>query len=101
MEITTVKSSQIYYINSTNQINSNDSNFSFIVQLSPQFNFNRVIYLAVSIPKSFYQIETEFATFHLKEGISTVNITLKIENYNRKTLASIFATNFTTNLPND
>ena len=82
---------QLYYVNSTYKITETDSSFSYQIQLLQNSEFNRVTCLAASIPKSFYTIETGFNVFQLNEG-TTVNITLHIGNYNRKTLAFTVAT---------
>ena len=49
--------------------------------------------------QSFYTIETGFNVFQLNEG-TTIDITLSIGNYNRKTLASTVATLLTNTSPN-
>ena len=94
-----VKSSQIYYVNSTYKITGTDSSFLYQIQLPPNSEFNRVTCLAASIPKSFYTIETGFNVFQLNKG-TTVDITLSVGNYNRKTLASALATLLTNASPN-
>ena len=90
---------QIYYVNSTYKITETDSSFSYQIQLPPNSEFNIVTCLAASIPKSFYTIETGFNVFQLNEG-TTINITLSVGNYNRKTLASTVATLLTNASPN-
>ena len=59
-----IKSSQIYYVNSTYKITGTDSSFLYQIQLPPNSEFNRVTCLAASIPKSFYTIETGFNVFN-------------------------------------
>ena len=46
----------IYYVNSRNRINTtdSDSNFSFYFQNLQDNEFDRVVVLSASIPKSFY-----------------------------------------------
>jgi len=95
-----VHDSLIYYVNSSNRLEGDDSDFTYQIQLPPHSEFNYVSVLAASIPKSYYMIESGYNTFILQENQSQVNITLQPGNYNRKTLASVLASLLTSLSPN-
>ena len=95
-----VHDSLIYYVNSSNRLEGDDSDFTYQIQLPPHSEFNYVSVLAASIPKSYYMIESGYNTFILQENQSQVTITLQAGNYNRKTLASVLASLLTSLSPN-
>lgn len=92
----------IYYINSANRINASDSdsNFSYYLQNMQGNDFDRVVVLSASIPKSFYLIQNNQNTFTLKEDTSSVTITVPAGNYNRNSLLAVVKSLLNTNSPN-
>jgi len=92
----------IYYVNSANRTNSNDtdSNFSYYFQNLQAHNFDSVVLLSASIPKSFYLIQNGLNTFTLQEGVSEVLITVPQGNYNRNSLMSVVKSLLNSNSPN-
>jgi hypothetical protein len=82
---------QIFYINSRNRTDPNDTHSHFSVQLNidPNIDFDRIILLSASIPKSFYLIQEGQNTFNLQEDEDIATITIPIGNYTRSSLASI------------
>ena len=48
-----VHDSLIYYVNSSNRLEGDDSDFTYQIQLPPHSEFNYVSVLPASIPKSY------------------------------------------------
>lgn len=94
---------QIFYVNSRNRINSNDSDTSFSYQLNidSDAEFDRVVILSASIPKSYYLIQSGQNTFKLKEGSSEVTIYMTPGNYTRQSLSRTVKSLLNTNSPNN
>lgn len=89
--------------NSKDRISGRNSNFqSPPVDLGSQ-NFDSVCIVAVSIPKSFYNMPTGYNKFVLTEfdGTTTtsVTITIPVGNYTRINLQSVLATTLTNGSP--
>lgn len=82
----------IYYVNSYNRINGTDSNFSYKFENLNSEQFDRVVVLSASIPKSFYLIQSGSNTFVLKENATQVTITVPQGNYNRNSLMNVVKT---------
>lgn len=77
---------QIFYINSRNRKNGSHNNFSYILNIDPRQDFDRVVLLSASIPKSYYLIRTNKNTFTLEEDSVQVTVTIPPGNYNRNSL---------------
>lgn len=92
----------IYYVNSANKSNITETNSNFSYQFTNLNleDFDRVVVLSASIPKSFYLIQSGFNTFILQEGITQTTITIPQGNYNRNSLASTVQSLLTSNSPN-
>ena len=92
----------IYYVNSRNRINENDSdsNFSFYFQNLQDNEFDRVVLLSASIPKSFYLIQNGSNSFILQENTTQVTISIPQGNYNRNSLLSTVKSLLNSNSPN-
>ena len=77
----------IAYVNSYNKLVSTDStsNFTVMINLPKNNNFNKVVVLQMSIPKSYYLIQNGYNTFTVYEPQNTTYhvITLKVGNYSR------------------
>ena len=82
---------QIFYINSNNRSSGTNENFSYILDIDRNFNYDRVLLLDATIPKSFYNVQTGFNTFTISEDNITRSITLPIGNYNRNSFANDIA----------
>lgn len=74
---------QLFYINSYNRTSGTNSNFSFKLLLDPTRNFNKVIVLQASIPKTFYLISEPNNTFILNENGTNIIITIPVGNYTK------------------
>jgi hypothetical protein len=92
----------IYYINSANRINESDTdtNFSYKFQHIQDEDFDRVVVLSASIPKSFYLVQQGYNTMTLQEGVSSVVLTFTPGNYNRNSLLLACKTLLNTYSPN-
>jgi hypothetical protein len=77
----------IAYVNSYNKLVATDStsNFTVMINLPKNNNFNKVVVLQMSIPKSYYLIQNGYNTFNIYEpqNSSYHVITLKVGNYSR------------------
>ena len=92
------------YVNSNNRLNPSmetHSNFSIIFNDIPRnVNYNRVVVLDASIPKSFYAISSLTNVFQLTEASTTISITIPEGNYTRKSLATTLTSLLNSNSPN-
>lgn len=78
---------QIFYINSRNRDTGTDSNFNFTLKdLKDEYDYDKVVVLDCSIPKSYYVIQEGYNTFILSENGTEVTITVEEGNYNRNSL---------------
>lgn len=92
---------QIFYINSNNRLTGTHSNFSYYLNIDPNEEFDRVVVLAASIPKSYYLVDSSYKSFTLQEGVSTVTITFDEGNYTRNGLSIKLQSLLNANSPND
>jgi len=93
--------SKVFYLNSRNRLDQNDtdSNFTMKLDLPPGHDYNKVCLLDISIPKSYYLVESG-STFILQElGVNTT-ITVSPGNYNRRNFATTITTLLNTASPN-
>lgn len=79
-----IRNKQIFHVSSY------DSKWSQTFQLDSSQEYDYVVVLAASIPKSWYLIQSGYNTFTLKEGASSATVTLTAGNYT--------ATNFITEI---
>ena len=91
---------QIFYINSAKRLTGTHSNFSYFLNIDPNEDFDRVVVLAASIPKSYYLVDSSYKSFTLQENSSTVTITFDEGNYTRNSLAVKLQSLLNTNSPN-
>lgn len=91
---------QIFYVNSANKLSGSHSNFSFYLNIDPNDDFDRVVVLSASIPKSYYLIDSLHKSFSLKENSSTVIINFDEGNYTRNSLAIKLQSLLNSNSPN-
>jgi hypothetical protein len=75
---------KVFYIDSNNRMTGTTSDFTISINVEPGDEFTHACVLQCLIPKSYYLIQNGFNTFQLKEGISTVTITIPPGNYSRR-----------------
>ena len=82
-----LKENYIAYINSYNKLVSTDStsNFTVMINLTKNNNFNKVVVLQMSIPKSYYLVQNGYNTFNIYEPdtLSYHLVTIPVGNYTR------------------
>ena len=82
-----LKENYIAYINSYNNLVSTDStsNFTVMINLPKNNNFNKVVVLQMSIPKSYYLVQNGYNTFNIYEpdNLSCHLVTIPVGNYTR------------------
>lgn len=89
---------EIINVNSENRVEGTDSSFKYELNLKPN-DYDYVVILQASIPKSFYLVQSPYNTFVLDEG-TTTTITLPEGNYKRKSLQNVLTTLLNDNSPN-
>ena len=91
--MSSVGKSQRYYINSEDRIDdgSSSSNFTYTIEIPRGGGYDSVCVLSASIPLSYYLIRSPYNTMELREGASTVTITVPEGNYSARS----FITDFT------
>lgn len=92
---------QIFYINSRNRISGTDSKFYYYLNIDLNEDFDRVVLLKASIPKSYYLISSNHNTFILDENGTQVDIILPEGNYNRISLKNVLQTCLNNASPNN
>lgn len=91
---------QIVYVNSRNRINGTDSAFQMNINLDRNKVYDRICLLDISIPKSYYTIQSPYNTMTLDENGSQVLITIPEGNYNRNSFRLVLQTQLNDNSPN-
>lgn len=91
---------QIFYINSARRISGTNSNFRYYLNIDPVQEYDRVVVLAASIPKSYYLVDSSHNHFTLSEGISSTSILFPEGNYSRRSLTTTLQTLLNTGSPN-
>lgn len=76
------------------------SNFRYQFDLTPNNNYDSVVVLQASIPKSYYQITTSNGSFTLTEEKKSATITLDPGFYDKRSFATILQTALNTGSPN-
>lgn len=93
----------ISVVDSSQRLSGTSSNFTINLNL-PSYvqDFDRVALNQISIPRSWYDVETDYNTFQFKEGVAGIlkTITVPIGMYNCLTLATSLSTLLTTNSQN-
>lgn len=95
-----ISQSQIFYINSTQRLTGTDSDFTVNLDFDSNHDFTHVVVLQASLPASNWLIQDNENTFQLKEGGTTVIITITSGNYNRRSLATVVTTALNNASPN-
>jgi hypothetical protein len=75
---------RFFYINSKNRLSGTDSNFSFNLEIPQNQDYDKVVVLQASIPKSYFLVESGYNTFQLQEDTSAVTITIPVGSYTRR-----------------
>ena len=92
-----VKEKYIAYINSYRKLVSSDStsNFSVLVNLPKNNDFDRVVVSQLSIPKSYYLVQNGYNTFIINENGVDKTITINVGNYSKTTFLTELKRAFT------
>lgn len=72
---------QIFYVSSRDRISGTTSNFLYNFQIPSESNYDSIVVLAASIPKSYYLISSSNDEFILTEDNIAVNIHIPSGNY--------------------
>eukprot|EP00732_Lithocolla_globosa_P004376 Lithocolla_globosa_v1_NODE_4007_length_1531_cov_501.416949.p1 type:complete len:177 gc:universal NODE_4007_length_1531_cov_501.416949:585-55(-) len=88
---------EIIYVNSRNRVSGTNSNFQYKIELNNNVDYDHVVVLDASIPKSSYTIQSNNNTFTVSEeidgGPSTDRIiTIPEGNYTRLSLSKVLKT---------
>ena len=91
--MSSVGKSQRYYINSEDRVDDGSSatNFTYTIEIPRGGGYDSVCVLSASIPLSYYLIRSPYNTMELREGATTVTITVPEGNYSARS----FITDFT------
>lgn len=82
----------VFHINSRNRVTGTDSNFTYKLPINHNMDYDKVVLLDCSIPKSYYIVQDGLNSFILKEGINEYTITIEAGNYNRNSLKTTVQT---------
>ena len=82
-----ISNSKLFYVNSRDRVSGTDSDFLYQFEMPADVKFDHVCVMQACIPKSYYLIKAN-ETFTLTEDAKSVNISLPVGNYTRKSLAS-------------
>lgn len=93
---------QIFYVDSHNRLNQNDShtNFTFTLDINVNIEYDSVVVLDASIPKSNYVVSNSMNTVSITEPSGTRTITMNIGNYNRRSFKNDLTTLLNNNVDN-
>lgn len=97
---TKIDSKKTFYIDSNNRNTGTTSDFTVSLNINQSDEFTHACIIQCLIPKSYYLIQAGSNTFQLKEGVSTVTITVPIGNYSRRSFQSIVSGLLNTSSPN-
>ena len=90
----------IFYIDSQNRTSGTSGNFSINFDMPPNNNYNRIVVMQASIPKSFYLVSAPYNTFQLVETVtassgSATNIFGTVVSYGATKTVTITEGNYT------
>jgi hypothetical protein len=80
---------EIVYIDSHNRASGTDTDFSYKIDLNPNIDFDQVVLLDASIPKSNYVINSTNNTMEVIEDAVPRLIVVPVGNYNRSSLRNV------------
>lgn len=95
-----ISEKKIFYINSENRLSGTNSNFTFRIDTKNNDDFDYVVLLQASIPKSYYLISEGSNTFILNETGNDTIITLPNGNYSRSSYRAQLETSLNAGSPN-
>jgi hypothetical protein len=92
---------RIVVVDSSQRYSGTSSNFSIDLNL-PAYcgDFDRIALNQISLPRSWYDVATNYNTFTLREGITSVVITVPVGMYNVNSLATTIGTLLSSASPN-
>lgn len=90
----------VSYVKSFERKAGTASDFSFVLNVPTQHNFDSVSMIQASIPKSYYIIDEGRNQLVLREGGVDITITLPVGNYSRRVFAKVLQALLTANSPN-
>jgi len=93
-------SHKLFYLNSRSRLSGTDSNFIHKVEFPKNSDFDRICVLDISIPKSYYLVQSGTNTFTLEEDGKQATITITPANYNIRNLLVEIATRLNGASPN-
>ena len=98
-----MEESTIFYINSDDRLNKNDTHGNFTYELNIPHIYTHCCVIHANIPVSYYNIRNNKDTFYLSEdnGNTYTTITLKHGNYTFDVLKSTIETELNNNSPNN
>jgi hypothetical protein len=92
---------QLFYINSYNRTSGTNSNFSYKLNIDINKNYNKVVVLQASVPKTFYMISSTTNTFILKENSTNTVINVPPGNYDINSFKTVVQALLNTSSPNN
>eukprot|EP00732_Lithocolla_globosa_P003929 Lithocolla_globosa_v1_NODE_3368_length_1689_cov_3.545900.p1 type:complete len:269 gc:universal NODE_3368_length_1689_cov_3.545900:1128-322(-) len=87
---------QLIYIDSVNRISGTHTDFTYKIEL-PQEEYNKVVVLDCTIPKSYYTVNSRNITMVVEENSIQRTITIPVGNYSRKSFRNVLQTQLNTN----
>eukprot|EP00732_Lithocolla_globosa_P000405 Lithocolla_globosa_v1_NODE_121_length_6109_cov_174.362075.p1 type:complete len:207 gc:universal NODE_121_length_6109_cov_174.362075:4852-4232(-) len=95
---------QIFYVNSRNRLiisGDNNSNFSYEFNIDPNIEYDSVVMLDGSVPKSNYMVSSGYNTFTVTENLGAGDlvrtITMPLGNYTRDSYLKVLKTQLNDN----
>ena len=93
------QSKRIYYIDSHDRVSGTHSDFTYFLDMKNE-DYDSVVLLQASIPKSYYIVQNGRNTFTLDENGTQVVISLPIGNYSRSSFRAQLQTSLNASSPN-
>jgi hypothetical protein len=90
--MSSILSSRKYYINSVNRTSGSNQNFQIPIAIPPNSGYDHISVVDASIPLTYYNIDSPYNQFILKEGASQVTVTITPGNYNMRSFMSMLVT---------
>jgi hypothetical protein len=85
-----IDESLILYVNSTDRVSGSDSDFTYKIPVPINNNFDRIVCLEASIPKTYYTVLDGYNYFDMQEGASPLyRIFVTPGNYTKNGLAIV------------
>lgn len=90
---------RIYTVNTIDRLSGTSENFTYHLPIPHDSGFDRVVVLNISIPVSFYLIQEDINTFHIREDGVDRLITIPPGNYSAKVFMLILVPLLNENAP--